>query len=294
MTVEHKVQYSKLQAGDVSALLCKRYEPPAWAYLPQLRNGTGFARGQDRTADAVAMSLWPSRGLEVHGFEIKCRRDDLVKELKNPRKADDMMKWCDRWWLVLGDQGLIEPGELPPTWGLLVVRKGKLHAVTEAPKLKAKPLDRLFVAAVLRNALNNYVPADVHDALKRDVDAKAEERMTELVEFKLRDLERAKTYAEESRDAALKAITDFEKCAGIHIAGWNAGDIGHAVRVIVNRADGGLIRNLATLREHAEKITNDLQRTIATINADLAVLQDFKRPDPPNGHDKDAAQEQSL
>ena len=39
----------------------------------------GFAGG-GRYADAIAMNLWPSRGLAVHGFEIKISRGDWQRE----------------------------------------------------------------------------------------------------------------------------------------------------------------------------------------------------------------------
>lgn len=100
-----------ITAAAVLDLLRKRYEPPAWAFLEQVRNSTGWKR-TERYADAVAMSLWPSRGLEVHGFEIKVSRSDVLKELRDPEKAAPIMRFCDRWWLVLGDKDLIQPGEL--------------------------------------------------------------------------------------------------------------------------------------------------------------------------------------
>ena len=63
--------------------LCKllryRFCQPEWAFLSQVRNGTGYLR-TTRTADALAMSLWPSRGLHLYGFEIKVRKSDWKKD----------------------------------------------------------------------------------------------------------------------------------------------------------------------------------------------------------------------
>jgi hypothetical protein len=126
-----------------------------WVLLPQVRNATGFAG--NRTADGLAMNAWPSRGLEVHGLELKVQRGDWLRELKKPAKAESIFSYCDRWWIVVPeepakrDRRVVLPAELPSSWGLLVVDKqGKASAAVPAPKLKPKPLDRAFLAAVLR------------------------------------------------------------------------------------------------------------------------------------------------
>jgi hypothetical protein len=85
-----------------------------------VRNSTGYG---DRTCDAIAMSLWPSRGLELHGIEIKCSRGDWLHELKRPDKADKMFKYFDRWWLAVSDESVAHDYEIPPTWGLIVMDK---------------------------------------------------------------------------------------------------------------------------------------------------------------------------
>jgi hypothetical protein len=126
-----------------------------WMLLPQVRDATGF--GGSRTADALAMNGWPSRGLEVHGFELKASRGDWQRELRKPAKAESVFQYCDRWWVVVpelpekGDRlQIVRPAELPASWGLLIAKDGRCKAAVQAPKLKPKPLDRAFIAAVLR------------------------------------------------------------------------------------------------------------------------------------------------
>jgi hypothetical protein len=109
-----------------------------------VRNSTGY--GGDRTCDAIAMSLWQSRGLELHGFEIKCSRGDWLSEMRRPDKADKMFKYFDRWWLAVSDASVVNDYELPPTWGLIVMDKIKV----QAPILTPEPLDRKFLAAIMR------------------------------------------------------------------------------------------------------------------------------------------------
>jgi hypothetical protein len=126
-----------------------------WMLLPQVRDATGAGSG--RTADGLAMNAWPSRGLEVHGFELKTHRGDWLRELKKPAKAESIFQYCDRWWIVVPeepasrDRHVVLPAELPASWGLFVVDKnGKAAPAVQAPKLRPKPLDRAFLAAVLR------------------------------------------------------------------------------------------------------------------------------------------------
>ena len=62
--------------SDLTDALKARFCLPAWAFFPAVRNAAGF--DANRTADGIAMSLWPSRGLEVYGFEIKVSRGDWL------------------------------------------------------------------------------------------------------------------------------------------------------------------------------------------------------------------------
>ncbi|GAI18718.1 unnamed protein product, partial [marine sediment metagenome] len=103
---------------QVLQALRNKYPSDAYAFLTQVGNATGFIC--NRWADAIAMSLWPSRGLEIIGFEIKVSRSDWVKELKKPDKADTIANYCDSWYLVLGDESILRLGELPMEWGLMV------------------------------------------------------------------------------------------------------------------------------------------------------------------------------
>jgi hypothetical protein len=86
---------------DVWDMLRERHPAPEWAIFFEVANGLGVS--DRRYADAVAMSLFPSRGLDVHGFEVKTARGDWLRELKNPKKADVIASYCDFWWLVIGD-----------------------------------------------------------------------------------------------------------------------------------------------------------------------------------------------
>ncbi len=158
----------------VLAALRRRYDQQhgngdRWAFATHVRCSAGFGQGGlIRTADAVAMDLWPSKGLEIHGHEVKVSRSDWLTEMKNPAKCEPVKRYCDRWWLVVSDRSIVKPGELPDDWGLMVVTERRysrwvpercgydvgvestVRTVKAAPRLKPDPISRDFVAPLLR------------------------------------------------------------------------------------------------------------------------------------------------
>lgn len=132
------------------------------AFLTHVRNAGGFEA--NRTIDAVAIDLWPSRGFVIDGFEVKVSRSDWQRELAKPEKAEDALKVVDRFTLV-APRGCCHDGELPPDWGLIEVlgdgstaKPWKLRTVTKAKLLRATPrtrdraISRTVLVAMLRSA----------------------------------------------------------------------------------------------------------------------------------------------
>lgn len=251
---------SPLGEGALTVLLKERFCAPEYAFMPQVRNGTGYTRARTRTADAVAMSLWPSRGLELHGFEMKSSRADWMNEKANPAKAEDIGKFCDRWWLVVGAENIVQPGELPPTWGLLVPRKGKLGVAVEAPKLEAQPLDRSQLAAILRKAAECVVPKSELDekvALKiQAAEARAEADLERRVQTQTQYLQREVQQLRES-------IALFERTSGVTINRWANGDVGRAVKFITDGGMDVLRSDLERARDRARGIATALDEQLA-------------------------------
>ena len=143
----------KATEADVIDALERRYSAAAgngrrYATAYGVRSHAGFdAR---RTADFVAMDLWPSGGLRLHGHEVKVSRSDWLRELKDPSKAAEFIPYMNCWWLAVSDQRIVRPGELPDDWGLMAMRGTDLAVVKSAPKRDAKPLTASRVAALLR------------------------------------------------------------------------------------------------------------------------------------------------
>jgi hypothetical protein len=258
--------------ADLFLMLRARFVPDEYALIPRVPDAT--AGQKSRTADAVAMCLWPSRGLELHGFELKSSRADWLVERKNPAKAEAMARWCDRWWLVVSDDAHVHPGELPSTWGLLAVKAGKLKVMHSAPKLGGAIPDHLrpFVAGLLR-AAQDASPLD--EQLKaarleghRIGDKGANERAQRDIR-KLRD----------ELEALQRNLAEFEAASGIHISRYNAGKLGEAVKFVLA---GGLVGNRAELlRQQAtsHKITNGIDRLMAQIDL-IDQAQEEKTPWP--------------
>lgn len=69
----------------------KRFPAGQFALLQEVSDAAGF--GRSRSADGIAMSLWPSRGLGIDGIEIKSYRSDWLRELKHPEKADQTIMY---------------------------------------------------------------------------------------------------------------------------------------------------------------------------------------------------------
>jgi hypothetical protein len=138
----------KVTSSDIRVALEKRYCAPEWCLMHEVANGTGFSG--KRYADCIAMNLFPSRGLAIHGLEIKVSRSDLTNELKNPNKADEIAQYCDLWYVVT-PKGLTDDLELPLPWGVIELHEtGLLRERKKAKPLDAKPLTRTFIAALAR------------------------------------------------------------------------------------------------------------------------------------------------
>jgi hypothetical protein len=127
---------------------------PRFAFARHVRSRAGFDAS---TADAVAMDLWESKGLHLHGHEVKISRGDWKNELAKPDKWRPVGRYMDRWWLAVPDLDIVRGGELPDEWGLLLCTPSVTHVVRKAPKMEPDPIDRSFLAALFRAAAKHGV-----------------------------------------------------------------------------------------------------------------------------------------
>lgn len=229
----------------------------AYVLLPQVRNQTGFSRVV-RTADALAVSCWPSRGLYLTGVEIKVSVSDYKAELRDPAKSAEIQRFC-RYWYVAAPAGIVPEAELPDTWGLIEVSRvvGKMTSkvVRKAPVLEADDPTMALVAAIVRCVQDVTVPRFEVDQRIADAVQRSQADRASRTEFELKDLK--------------EAVAAFEATSGVTISrSWDAGRIGPAVKFVMEsgvlQARGMMDelrkRALAIVRQ-ADKALDEMERS---------------------------------
>lgn len=114
-------------------------------------------------ADFIAIDKYAS-SQAMHGHEVKVSRSDWLTELRDLDKSERVKRFCNFWWLVVSDQTLVKPGELPEDWGLIVKSGAGLRIKVKAPELDTEPLTLDFIAgltsAVQRTAMREPLQRD--------------------------------------------------------------------------------------------------------------------------------------
>ena len=229
-----------------------RYPAPEWVVMGEVAPSTG---GGTRYADAIAVNTWRSRGYAVIGFEVKMRRSDWLRELKQPEKADAMIKNCDCWYLV-APKGVIGPGELPPNWGHLELRANGLRVAVEAPRLEPAPMSRAFFASLMRRGYEQI--GAVAERMQRDAVNRARADVQAQVEQGIK--------AATAHHARLQAAVDeFTEKTGLQIRPYVGPPI-DTIRMAKlleplhkygNQGALSMLADLASQLEFAAKITRD-------------------------------------
>jgi len=126
-----------LKANEVIQCLKDRFCSPDWLFATELGLIPGFISG--RRADAVALNCLCSGewGLSFLGLEVKVSRQDLLNELKNPKKRQETYVGTDAIF-ICAPKGICDKKELPDDLGLIECGIGKAGTWT---RLKKKPKD---------------------------------------------------------------------------------------------------------------------------------------------------------
>jgi len=212
-------------------ILLKRYPAGEYALMAEVRDAAGF--GASRSADFLAMSLWPSRGLDMIGIERKSYRNDWLKELKTPAKAENIYQYCDRWYLLTDNENVAKIEEIPATWGWMHINPdGKLKVLKEAPLIKPIPVSKSFLACLLKRAASKdgWVTLEsIND--KIEAAKKAGEESNNYQHKKISS----------DYDQLRKTVEQFELATGINLLNrhWSIDGkkTGEAVKFVL---DGGL------------------------------------------------------
>lgn len=237
--------FPPVTASAVVELLRARYSGPAWAFMEQVGDATGAYT--QRHADAIAMSLWPSRGLELIGFEVKVSRNDWRRELAKPDKAEPIASRLDRFYVV-APADVVGMDTVPPAWGLLEVLGGKkLIERKKAERLDPEPLDRAFLAAILRRASAVSPTLQMRAEARKAAIAETEAELESRVRLRTGELQ-------SELDVLRRSVEQFEECTGIplekheadgHYGFPSGAELGKAV---VFLAHGGVERVQTHLR----------------------------------------------
>ncbi len=227
--------------ADLFERLKRRYSPPEWFSVQNI----GLTMG-GRIADALAMNLWKSRGLAIHGFEVKSTRADLMRELRNPAKADEIGELCDFWWLVMP---VVPDVELPHGWGVLVKSGRGLRAYTKALPINGPPgpnLSRYLACALMKRALR----VEVADRQQMRAEIREEQFERGRSSVTLRD-----DGLREDLARMRERLSDFEEASGLRIDTWRGGrELGEAVAALQHGRLAQLQRMTETALKQAEKL----------------------------------------
>lgn len=263
-TTRKKINPLGLKSSHIRSAMAHRWTAPEWAIMWEVGEGTGSHSG--RYADAVMMSLWPSRGLELHGVEIKVSRSDWKREAADPRKAEAVGQYCDRWWVHTPEGVVDDLSDMPPAWGLREWTGKQWRTLKEAEKTEVNPIPRSFLAAMLRRA-DDTMAAMIRQA-QEDARAAANaetekqrlqfaERVKRAVEDRTRNL----SYLEEK-------CVEFEKAFGDDVVkgfGVDFARLGRSARAIQDCSGWGDLSNFeAKFREAADAIARIREITEAS------------------------------
>lgn len=235
---------------SVCEQLKKRFPAPAFCLLPQVRNGTGFARKTTRTADALAISCYPSRGLFAVGIEIKVSLSDWRKELGDADKSQSIQRFC-RQWYVAAPKGVVPLSEVPPNWGLLEVTQARITEPKKAPVLEFDQPDWLFAASVIRSATQAMVPRHEHNAAVRQARDQSKDDIAELIRLKR---------VADDYDVLFEAVAKFEAASGVKIDRWSGESCGEQFKAFQELGLKGCRNRLALLKQEAERIVQICER----------------------------------
>lgn len=239
-----------------------RYAWPEWALFEEISFSQSYFGGGTRVADGIAMGMWGGSKHHIHGFEIKATRSDWLKEIRTIGKADDAYSYCHRWWLV-APETVVDPAEIPGTWGWLIPRGNTLRVKRQAPVLSPEPLKPWHSAHLVNAALSKGIrgPSEVEDRLVAEYQrGLADGKAAEDARWRPGDLE-----------ALRKSVDRFQAASGVEIDTWNGDPLGEAVKFVLS---GGLKKQQTQL-EYAASYALDALAALALVVPKLGAKRSY-------------------
>lgn len=245
---------------------CVDAKQPRYVVAVQVNNGAGFSYG--RILDAVVFDTWPSKGLLLHGMEIKVSKPDLRRELQDTRKFAEFAPHLDTFSIV-APKGVASLDLLPGRWGLYCPDdKGGLRTQRKPLMLHddghRKEINRSVMAAFCRALVARSMS---REGLKEEYDR----GLAAGKEIAERETARLRRDHENLSDA----VAQFEAASGIKVDTWDdVGRIGEAVKFV---RSGGLDSRFSYSAD-----LRDLGNRLLSLADELDVMKDQMRV----GHDE--------
>lgn len=248
----------KYKAEDIVRALSALHPDPPWAFIAELRVGTGYGRGREwddenggwqrkpneaeQRLDAWAINCWPSKGYQAVTYEVKVSRADFLHELQDPTKREIGLRYSNLFYFA-APKGLIRVRELPSECGLVEVDGDGIAAVARSAPLREMddPPVRFLASVARRAGRSEKTPGQIKQMEKDLVEVQADKRR----------------HQEQTWSLETEAL-EFERLSGelLLLDGWQADERGfyHAGEAGRFSAYEGLRRELERLGKPLETL----------------------------------------
>lgn len=204
------------------------------------------APNSDRRADAIWMT---ARTARLVGYEIKVTRADLLTELRDPTKCEPWLKYCDQWWLAVGDESIVDGlmDQVPADWGVCTppTSAGRRQFKVLRPAPTLTPADKAPVLGKLISH-QSYRALDLQRAVDQ-AQSKAEWLQGQLDKRNTSHLE----YLQRQANPFEKKFTEV---AAAYEQLWDKG--GYSFHERLNHVPAEVIAKAIIAGEEGEKLTN--------------------------------------
>lgn len=245
-----------IKSSDIRAAILKTFAQPEWAVMFEVAAGTGATK-DNRSADAVMMSLWPSRGLDLHGVEIKVSRSDWKREAADPAKAERIAAYCDFWWVYVAPGVIHDLAEVPTAWGVREFDGKKLRTIKEAVRTEAQPIDRRFLASLMRRT---------DESAKRDISAEVKKQVDALRDQDERRVQDEIKYRSSQAQRIIDREKEFAEATGISLSqlGYqhNIKEVGEMLKCLLASGVHGQYNSLQYLQKNLQAAADKLTSAI--------------------------------
>jgi hypothetical protein len=244
---------------DVYSILRRKFPENEYSLMKEVSDAAGFSRS--RSADYIAVNLYPSRGLAINGIELKSFRGDWLNELKNPKKAENIFQYCDYFWLLTTDESIAKIEEIPVAWGWMNIKGERVYIKKQAPLLEPKPVSKGFMCAMLKRASSKEQFVHI---------SAIEDKIEEARRKGLDENQRLITHLQNQVKEHKELVKSIEESSGIDLNSWHINrepkKIGEIIKLIESGGADKLKQDLINLKESADKTLQKINEGIELLN----------------------------